>query len=82
MPKPKYQHDCNTCIFLGQTLGECYRVDLYFHPPFDKREKGTVIARFSDEGSDYASCPIQHARPEGHAEVWAAKSVAEKFLKS
>lgn len=42
----RFQHDCEQCIPLGQTE----RADLYFCP-----NEPTLIARHSDEGSDYAS---------------------------
>src|SRR3990167_2809320 len=53
MNKPKYQHDCDECVFLGTFQNE-QDTDLYWCG----EKKGilpTVIARFSDEGSDYAS---------------------------
>lgn len=45
--KSRYVHDCYTCVFLGQH-GDA---DLYVHP----RGHITVIARYSNDGSDYAS---------------------------
>lgn len=53
---PRYEHDCERCIFLGQSG----RFDLYFadhgginygYEPAD----ATIIARFGDEGSAYNS---------------------------
>ena len=51
MNKPKYLHDCESCVFLGAFQNET-DVDLYWC-----RQNGspTIIARFSDEGSDYES---------------------------
>jgi hypothetical protein len=43
----RFKHDCGACIALGE-FGD---VDLYFHPGLLK----TVIARRSDEPSDYSS---------------------------
>lgn len=45
---PQFEHDCTRCIFLGRW--ETY--DLYFCPqgPFP-----TVIARFGNDGPQYAS---------------------------
>lgn len=42
----RFQHDCDTCIPLGMTA----EADLYFCP-----NEPTLVARFSDEGSDYSS---------------------------
>ena len=49
MEKPRYQHDCNTCTFLGQYK----EYDLYYCPQGGGRD--TVIGRFSDNGPDYIS---------------------------
>ena len=47
MDEPRYKHDCESCVFLGQRDAH----DLYFcdcvHP--------TVLARYSDRGEDYTS---------------------------
>ena len=48
MENPQYQHDCDTCTFLGQYKN----YDLYFCP---QRGLPTVIARWSDNGPDYTS---------------------------
>jgi len=45
----RYQHDCSACTFLGQHND----ADLYFCSQGGKFP--TVIARYSDEGSDYQS---------------------------
>ncbi len=49
--RPRYQHDCNACIFLGQYK----EFDLYFcyHPESDIDT--TLICRYSSEGSEYCS---------------------------
>lgn len=49
LPDPKWEHDCDCCLFLG-TFNNA---DLYFCPS----DMGipTVIARLSSEPSDYAS---------------------------
>ena len=52
--KPQYQHDCNKCKFLGRFRSEGTDYDLYFC----KQGTGTnptVIARFGDDGPQYAS---------------------------
>lgn len=47
--QPKHEHDCDTCIFLGTDENE--PVDYYYH----KEGMETLIARFSDQDSDYIS---------------------------
>jgi hypothetical protein len=56
---PQYKHDCETCVFLGRftdnstyTGGVDREYDLYYH---QGTIETTVVARFSDEGSDYSS---------------------------
>jgi len=46
---PRYEHDCTSCIFLGQSG----KADLYACQVRGRVD--TVIARYSDEGSDYSS---------------------------
>ena len=58
MRKPRFTHDCKSCIYLGRFLGKIHEVrgaaDLYFCPG-----EYTVIARYSDEPSNYsAGIPI------------------------
>lgn len=48
---PRYRHDCDSCIYLG-AFG---RFDLWHCPHCDG---GSVIARYGDEGAQYASGPI------------------------
>lgn len=76
--QPKYQHDCASCIFLGQTIGGGRTVDLYYHRPNCGAPSGTLVARNSSEGSEYTSCPAELVRPKGHSELWAAKSLFEE----
>lgn len=45
---PLYTHDCDKCVFLGSYDEK----DMYYCP---QEGLDTVIARFSDEGSDYIS---------------------------
>lgn len=51
---PRYQHDCENCIFMGKDG----RYDLYFCPRVDH---GSVIARFGDDPGDYGSSPVSTA---------------------
>ena len=54
LDKPQFKHDCNDCKFLGQyTTPGWVKCDLYFCPQGGRIP--TVIARYSDEGSDYNS---------------------------
>lgn len=46
MDKPRYEHDCTVCIYLGQHG----TYDLYFCP-----NEPTIIARESSDGADYRS---------------------------
>jgi hypothetical protein len=45
--QPLFEHDCDTCIFLGIYNNH----DLYYHPGI----LSTIIARFSSDGPDYIS---------------------------
>lgn len=46
--KPKYQHDCDNCVFLGQHS----EYDLYYCP---QGGHPTVIARYGNKGEEYTS---------------------------
>jgi hypothetical protein len=51
--QPRFEHDCEKCVFLGRLgLPEGY-YDLYFCE--QGRDFPTVIARFGDDGPDYNS---------------------------
>ena len=72
---PKYKHDCDACLFLGEieVRGQCY--DIYTcmaeWPKKQAEERGQVglIARFGSKGSEYASMTGDRARWEEAA--WA-----------
>ena len=68
---PEYQHDCNGCTYLGQTIGRSKLVDLY-------QCGDTIIARYSNAPEDYSSTTYGMAHPEGHAELYAAQALAVK----
>lgn len=53
--KPQFIHDCDQCVFLGR--GADQKTDLYFCATV---HDVTLIARYSDEGSDYASALSDH----------------------
>lgn len=67
--KPSWEHDCPTCRFLGTTIGNKRSVDLYVH---EGPTEVTLLARYSSDPPDYASCPSQYAHANGHAELFAA----------
>lgn len=54
MEKQQYIHDCENCIFLGHSYTKG-RPDLYY---CDRADGGSVLARYSNELSDYSSSPI------------------------
>jgi hypothetical protein len=66
---PPWQHDCDRCRYLGQTIGGGRIVDLYVH---DESDPPTLIARFGSNGPDYLSTPAGYARASGHSELLAA----------
>lgn len=52
--KPRFEHDCQYCIFLGRFN----QYDLYYHPYYHSEDADgaeTVIARYSNDGPDYTS---------------------------
>ena len=52
--KPKWKHDCTACTFIGAMFMYNKTADWYVC-------NDTVLARMSDEGSDYWSMPISVA---------------------
>ena len=58
-PKPRYTHDCDTCVFLGQyrdaTAFSHKYTDLYYCASCDS---GSVLARYGSKTPDYMSAPI------------------------
>jgi len=51
---PQYQHDCKKCKFLGRFTSEGINYDLYFCIE-GNGNRPTVIARYGNEGNNYAS---------------------------
>lgn len=49
---PQFEHDCDSCLFLGRHAHECRAADLYVHCGPGET---TVIARYASEGSCYCS---------------------------
>lgn len=54
---PLYTHDCNCCRFLGSY----FNYDVWHHPGDDGGAfpGGSIIARYGNEGYQYASQPIR-----------------------
>jgi hypothetical protein len=57
---PRHEHDCDRCVFLGQHE----EFDLYVCPG-----EPTLLARRSDEGSDYWSGSVRSADVERYTEA-------------
>lgn len=57
LAKPRYQHDCLKCVYRGQIN----QYDIYTCS--NSIDDCSVIARSSDEGSDYWSSPISMMLP-------------------
>jgi hypothetical protein len=63
---PVYQHDCDSCRFLGTFTYNAPLVegfvektcDLYHCPNCCVSDQGTIVARYADEGHKYASTPV------------------------
>ena len=55
-----FKHDCDKCILLSSTE---YKFDdnedLYLCPNSSIDKKGSIVVRYSDEGSDYESFPVK-----------------------
>jgi hypothetical protein len=51
---PAYDHDCAECQFQGSVVTDSGIADCWIHPG----EHGSVIFRYSSDGSDYASRPL------------------------
>jgi hypothetical protein len=87
LAKPKHQHDCKACSFLGQFVTEGQTLDLYHC------EQGgimpTLLYRHGDKGSEYGTMPptvyhqIKRDRPDlipGHPGVAAYKLALKRGL--
>jgi len=77
-PTPRFKHDCQRCRYLGTIVSSGGLADLYFCDQSGSRP--TVIARFSDEGSDYASGLVDLGDEfrVGTAELFVAATLARK----
>ncbi len=60
---PYFQHDCDSCVYLGSSKwetshdGKIHMRDHYFCPDCDA---GTVISRYSSDGGDYLSVSVKN----------------------
>lgn len=54
---PKFKHDCQSCIYLGQ-FGRPDRKDAYLCP---RSDGGSLILRHGDSGEEYSSSPVKVA---------------------
>lgn len=66
--KPKFQHDCDSCIFLGTITSEGEDYDIWTCPSSNKNGYAIVIARFGDDGPEYASTTTRVSHWEESAE--------------
>lgn len=66
-PKPKYQHDCEACTYLGTIIypspladgtAPFSNADLYYCGRRKDIMEGTLVARHSSDGPDYSSVPV------------------------
>jgi hypothetical protein len=55
MTTPKYEHDCDSCLYLGTECFDNQFFDMYFCPRCDE---GSLIARYSSDGPSYTSYPL------------------------
>lgn len=79
--KAMYKHDCEKCIFLGRDIipqGEKPPkfVDLYLHP---SRVEDSLIARYSDEPSDYWAMDIVSMRQGGDIKTQPGKKLLKRY---
>jgi hypothetical protein len=92
METPKYEHNCDRCVYLGtyDNKGEgVITTDLYYH---NHHSFATVIERYSSEKSDYCSGLYSVGACEGLREAYnravemglvseAIKKIVERYLK-
>lgn len=74
---PVYNHDCESCLFLGakEVKGKVY--DFYFCP-----KTKSNIARFGSDAPDYLSLPAFLVRTFGHIEPYkTGLNLASNFSK-
>jgi hypothetical protein len=68
MMTPKYTHDCDKCQFVARVSMQGTDSDWYVCP--QDLLGATVIGRYSSEGSDYTSCPVDILDKASYAIAW------------
>lgn len=60
--RPRFKHDCDACIFLGQWTNRAVVYDLYVCPKEMSVQEGSTccLARFGHDGPDYASMTLSN----------------------
>lgn len=69
MEEPLHQHDCTTCIYLG----EWNYWDLYLHNSPGRYSYVELIARRSSYGPDYSVGHLSNTPEEDSLDFWEAK---------
>ena len=74
--KPRYEHDCDKCQYLGRYSDEQYdEADLYYCD-----REPTVIVRYADDGPSYSSGMVLADRGLNPALVEAKRRAIDKGL--
>ena len=57
---PRFQHDCEQCLYLGYSNEPGIQFDLYFCPNWGRSGSlgGSVLARYGSDGPEYESSRI------------------------
>ena len=80
--KPKFQHDCTTCIYLGTTAVGILQNGKQTLRYVDHYICGrTVLARYSDEPSDYISTSCGYAVSDRDLSTSVILAIAKGLLK-
>lgn len=63
---PQHKHDCNRCVFLGRysfdgplSTGETEHFESDLYVCQSQILGPSLLGRFSDDGPDYVSCPLE-----------------------
>ncbi len=59
--KPKWEHDCEDCKFLGNFNGGLHQYDLYWCSGPNNMNGTSVIGRFGSNGPEYSSLLVPEA---------------------
>lgn len=79
--KPKHEHDCPECIYLGRYKHRRVVTDLYAHehpadPSYGGKACVEYLMRLSSEGSDYW-CTTDYGDPDSSAHIERMPMMAE-----